>query len=72
MRDLLDRCDEGVVASDSLSAGDDVRFISGPFYGRLASIESMDSQGRIMVLFQLLGADNRLIVDRSAIAPVEL
>lgn len=71
MRDLLERCDDAGVSSNELSRGDEVRFISGPFYGHLASIESMDAHGRIKVLFQLLGVENRLVVDPSVIAPVD-
>lgn len=70
MQDLLDRCDDAGIASSGLSRGDEVRFISGPFYGHLASIESLDAHGRIMVLFRLLGMENRLVVEPAAIAPV--
>jgi transcriptional antiterminator RfaH len=71
MQNLLMRCDDEGVSSCGLSYGDKVRFISGPFYGHLASIENLDVNGRIMVLFQLLGVENRLIVERSVIASVE-
>ncbi len=72
MRDLLSRCDSDEISGNTFSCGDEVRFISGPLYGRLASIESLDSQGRVMVLFQLLGAENRLVVEQSAIVPANM
>ena len=72
MQGLLNRCDNDEVSANTFSSGDEVRFISGPLYGRLASIEGLDSQGRVMVLFQLLGADNRLVVEQTAIVPANL
>jgi transcriptional antiterminator RfaH len=71
MRDLLARCDDAGVSCSGFSRGDAVRFISGPFYGHLAAIESLDAHGRIMVLFQLLGVENRLVVEPSVLAPIE-
>lgn len=51
------------------SLGDRVQFLSGPFSGFVGSLETLDPQGRIVVLLDLLGRQSRVRAAVTEIAP---
>ena len=53
-----------------LTPGDAVRFLGGPFAGLVGTLESMDGQGRIMVLLNLLGRATRMRAMASDVSPI--
>jgi transcriptional antiterminator RfaH len=53
-----------------LSEGDDVRILAGPFAGLVGTLESMDGQGRIIVLLNLLGRAARMKAMASDVSPI--
>lgn len=48
--------EDGLVTfAASLTAGDAVRFLSGPFTGLIGRLEQLDGAGRVTILLDLLG-----------------
>lgn len=61
MNQLLLRCVNGVLEEGSpvFAAGMQVRVLSGPLADRLATVETLDSKGRVRVLLDILGGNVR-------------
>lgn len=71
MEALLDRCEHGVMSQmvERLNPGDSVRVNTGPLADLVGTIESLDSKGRVNLLFQILGSPRVITVPRSAVRP---
>lgn len=52
-----------------LKPGDAVRLMAGPFAGLVGTLESLDGQGRIVVLLSLLGRATRMRAMASDVSP---
>lgn len=71
MAGLLARCRDGIVERLFEPApGTRVRILAGPLADCMATIERLDSRGRIKVLLELLGRDICLTLNHSAIGPI--
>ncbi|WP_417250194.1 transcription termination/antitermination protein NusG [Celeribacter sp.] len=59
---LKTRCDQAgkLVAAPSLSRGDSVAFIKGPFSDYVGQIEKIDARQRVWVLLDLMGGQTRV------------
>lgn len=68
---LLERCEHGVMSQmvEQLNPGDSVRVNTGPLADLVGTIESLDSKGRVNLLFQILGSKRVITVARSAVRP---
>lgn len=61
---------EGLFSFTSrLTAGDQVKFLKGPFAGFIGTLEQLDSHGRIRVLLDLLGRQSVVKSTVSEVAP---
>ena len=69
MAALLARCDaDGVLVPESdLRTGDAVRIVDGPFADTVTRIESLDRDGRVAVLIDLLGQQVRVTLPPAAV-----
>ena len=65
MAGLLRRCDaEGrLLPPDDLGAGDRVRVVAGPFADLVLTIESLDHDGRVRALFDIMGRTTAVSLD---------
>jgi len=59
--------DTALVFTDTLSPGDRVRLISGPFAEQLGVLERLDDQGRVQLLLNFLGSRVRLTTSKADI-----
>jgi transcriptional antiterminator RfaH len=57
-----------VFRPSSLTPGDRVRLVSGPFAGALGVLHGLEASGRVRVLLELMGAPTPVRVDAKAIA----
>jgi transcriptional antiterminator RfaH len=55
----------------SLTCGDDVRLLDGPFAGQIGRLMNLDEVGRAGVLMNILGAPRQISVAASMLAPTE-
>lgn len=55
--------------SDGLEVGDRVRFLAGAFADQIGRLVEMDSDGRVRVLMDVLGAERAIEADRKTLAP---
>jgi len=55
----------------SLTCGDDVRLLDGPFAGQIGRLMNLDEVGRADVLMNILGAPRQISVAASMLAPTE-
>ena len=71
MYHVMSRCEGELVRNllPDLQIGASVRVMNGPFADRLAEVVELDKQGRVSVLFELLGQQNRVAMDVSALGP---
>ena len=62
---LYARYDEsGSVSGDlSVSAGEEIRLLTGPFADFVATVDRIDPSKRIWVLIELLGRETRVVLD---------
>lgn len=69
MAGLLARCDEtGVLTkAEDFTPGDRVRILSGPFADLVTTVEKLESQNRLQVLFDLMGQQTRVSVPAGAV-----
>ncbi|WP_421693815.1 transcription termination/antitermination protein NusG [Aestuariivirga sp.] len=64
--------DDGKVTfASSLVAGENVRFLAGPFAGFIGQLEHLDPYGRITVLLELLGRATRISAAASEVLPAD-
>jgi transcriptional antiterminator RfaH len=54
----------------SIKLDSQVRFIDGPFVHQVAQVEAIDDQGRIRLLFELLGKPVRAVAEEGDVTPV--
>jgi len=68
---LLKRCDDQgrLVTSAPLRIGDEVTVVDGPFSEFVGTIEAVDAQQRVWLLFEFMGQSARIQVDGSQVAP---
>lgn len=71
MQLILARCEGDVMTSlvPQVAPGDEVRLVSGPFAGRLATVEGLDDRGRVRLLLDVLGGVTPVDVAREAVGP---
>ena len=71
MRLLFQRCSSlGLISTQaSYSPGQETRLVSSAFADQIATIESVDSQGRVRILLEILGSTRSVRVNRSTIVP---
>ena len=64
MSGLMSRCDASgkILPHSQLSAGDEVRVLSGPFSNFIATVENIDAKHRIWVLIDFMGRVTRMKV----------
>lgn len=68
---LLARCDaEGVRMAEKLMVGQSVRITTGPLIDRIGTIEQLDGQGRLKVLFEILGRQAAIPMQRENVTSV--
>jgi transcriptional antiterminator RfaH len=69
MAGLLARCDDREVlqAPDSLTTGDRIRVISGPFAEIVSTVESLEKDQRIQLLIDLMGQKVRVHVPAASV-----
>lgn len=69
MQQILSRCEDGVVTkmADSFEPGQQVRLINGPFAQKIASVESLDDKGRVLILLEIMGHKRVLKVNEGSI-----
>ena len=74
IENLMDRCRAGVLTKipDHIRAGDCVQINAGPLAGQVATIESLNDQRRISVLFSLLGTEHSILVNANQLATITL
>ena len=72
MNYLLARCTGEVMMSllDDLKPGDVVQINSGPLFRRIAQVQSLPKEGRVRLLFEMLGASHSIEVETSTLSPV--
>ena len=72
MNALFSRCEEQLVTRQlpGLSAGDEVRVVSGALTDVIGRIEQIDSKGRIAILMDLLGRPVSVRLDPAMVGPV--
>lgn len=63
--------DGKVTFASSLIAGENVRFLAGPFAGFIGQLEHLDPYGRITVLLDLLGRTTRITAAASEVLPAD-
>lgn len=63
IEDIRQRCDNPEPPTPEFCAGDKVQFVDGPFRDYQALFQQYDGSQRAIVLLQLLGQQNRLLVD---------
>lgn len=63
---LKARCGEGecLLSKDKLNIGDHVRIISGPFADYVATVETISSETRLSILFDIMGQKKRAKINR--------
>lgn len=65
---LMARCDEqGVLRTDELQKGDEIRVLGGPFSDFIGKVESLGPQQRVWVLLDLLGGSTRVAVKQDTV-----
>lgn len=69
MAGLLARCDDTgiLIAAKDFKPGDRVRLLSGPFADLVTTVEKLESQDRLQVLFDLLGRQTRVSVPSASV-----
>lgn len=69
--ELMARCDATGLFQPTakLQEGDLVRVTKGPFAEMIATIETLESDQRIWVLMEMMGANTRTAIDASALRP---
>lgn len=69
---LLERCRAGIMVNQfgDLKPGDLVRINAGPLAERIAQVQSLSPDGRVSVLFDMLGCSNAVDLDLAALSPV--
>ena len=69
MAGLFARCDDTgmLTAAEDFKTGDRVRLLSGPFADVVTTVEKLESQDRLQVLFDLMGRQTRVSVPSSSI-----
>lgn len=72
MKLLESRCRDDVIVNflNELAPGDLVEIYKGPLAKRIAKIESLDNSSRISVLFEILGSEKIIKLDRDSVGPV--
>jgi transcription elongation factor/antiterminator RfaH len=67
---LIGRSDGGLIRLDtSLTVGQSVRVISGPFADFVGTLERLDEAGRVRVLLEMMGTAVPVSLDRTALLP---
>ncbi|MCW1400954.1 transcriptional activator RfaH [Novosphingobium sp. MW5] len=71
IEDLICRCDNGIMKqiSGELAPGDRVVMNTGPFADFVATIQSLDTRGRVNILFEIMGGSKSINVPSAAIRP---
>jgi len=71
MRLLFQRCSSlsPISAQAYFSPGQETRLVGGAFADQIATIESVDSQGRVRILLEILGSTRSVRVNRNTIVP---
>lgn len=69
MAALLARCDDTglLMEAENIKPGDRVRLLSGPFADLITTVEKLESQDRLQVLFDLLGRQTRVSVPSASV-----
>lgn len=69
---LFERCRGGIMVNqlDDMKPGDQVRINTGPLAQRIAQVQSFSPDGRVSVLFDMLGCSNQVEVELGALSPV--
>lgn len=69
---LQQRCRGGIMVDlvEQFAPGDLVQINTGPLAQRIAKIESFDADDRVSLLFEIMGSDHTIKVDRASIGPV--
>lgn len=69
---LMSRCDESGMLKpvESLTPGEDVRIVSGPFADFVGTVENLGPQERVWVLLELLGGPTRVALKSSNVQRV--
>jgi transcription antitermination factor NusG len=60
----------GVDFRDTLTLGQDVRFLTGPFAEKIGRLVSLDEAGRVAVLLEILGSERQIAVAPETLMPV--
>lgn len=55
---------------DSLSVGQSVRLLNGPFADLIGTLEQLNANGRVTVLLDILGGERRMTTDTAALQAV--
>ena len=73
MAGLLARCDNAglLTAQESFKTGDRVRLVSGPFAELVTTVEKLESQDRLQVLFNLMGRQTRVSVPYASVVSTQ-
>lgn len=71
MQALFERCTDDIMSCilPELEPGQQVRVVSGPFMGQLATIERLDDHGRVRVLLDILGGQAPVRMLAGSLAP---
>lgn len=64
---LMVACDQWSLFKDKVSAGNQVRFVDGPFVGMVGEVISADVNGRLRILFDLIAGARTLTVDKNSV-----
>ena len=63
IRELMLACSSSPKATAELREGEKVRFFDGPFAGMIGEVMRVDVNGRLKILFEVLGGIRKLTVD---------
>lgn len=69
---LFERCRDEIMVNQfgELKAGDQVLINTGPLAHRIAEVHSLTAEGRVALLFDMLGSSNLVEIDMAALGPV--